>query len=160
MCRCKKLRATIFIRKLEYWSRNVCSLICCFCLRVLLFAAMQVRSVNFELGLMWILNCFCILIAIFYLLPDLSSPFSFHSFLWFVPQKCRIQIGIDRLYRCTTFGGWLSSWTSCFAIITVLWIRDHSLFSLWFAGISFLVPTFFFNCFCCFGKVEKSSVVF
>lgn len=120
MCWCKKaenkkLRAAIFIRKLEYWSKNVYFLICRFCLRILLCAAVQVRPVNFEFGLMWILNCFCILIAIFYLLPDLSSPFSlFHCFFWFVPQKCRIQIGIDRLYRCcTTFGGWLSSWTSC-----------------------------------------------
>lgn len=59
MCRCKKLFRNIFIRKLEYWTRNFISwFVSCFVCLV------QVRSVNLSFVLMWILNCFCTLIAI------------------------------------------------------------------------------------------------
>lgn len=110
--------AKSFAQRFSYANLNIdqemfISWFVVFCLKILLCAAassageFRVRfNVNFKLFLYFNSD----------LLPStrsFSSPFSLHSFVWFVPQKCRIQIGIDRLYRCKAFGGWLSSWTSC-----------------------------------------------
>lgn len=75
------------------------------------FVLQQVRPVNFEFNVNFKL-------FLYFNSDLLPSPRSFFSvlrplFVWFAPQKCRIQIGIDRLYRCKAFAGWLSSWTSC-----------------------------------------------
>lgn len=107
MCRCKKLFRNIFIRKLEYWTSNFYFLICFLFQDSSLSCASSVGefefrfNVNFKLFLYFNSD-------LFYLLPNLSSRFSFDSFFWLKPQKCRIQIGIDRLYRCKAFGNWLS----------------------------------------------------
>lgn len=138
MCRCKKLRATIFIRKLEYWSRNVYFLICRFCLKILLCAAassageFRVRfNVNFKLFLYFNSD----------LLPSTRSFFSVLSPLVRLICAAKMQdsnrywsfVSLQSVRRLIVIVNFM------FVIIIVLWIRDHSLFSLWFAGISFLV---------------------
>lgn len=96
----------------------------------------EIGSVNFNFVLMWILNCFCILIALLYSISLLClPPFPLSSAaLWFVPPEMQdSKISIDRFVCCIirrSFG------SSCSAIIIVL--NSSVCFSFRFAGIWFV----------------------